>query len=644
MSVVPCRARVRTASIALAVALATICASAAQAAVPQSDTLLPATTKGYVSLAQAEEMQSRWNQTQWGQLLHDEIMRPFVDDLQKQMDDKLGLLAEKLGITRDDLDGVAAGELSLAVIERKDRPAALAITIDVTGRKVMVDKLMAAIEKRFAARKGRKSTVQVDGTTFTVFNIPPADANGAAQETVYFLKDDVLCGIDDRSEATAMLKRFAGAGKDNLQSVAAYAATMERCKKEAQDLAPELRWYAEPFGLIFAARTLRKAPRNSHDKDYAAIFQSQGFASIQGAGGYVNLLVDGGIEILHRTSIYAPPVPGKENDPLRWNLAMRMMQMSNTPWGPPPAWVPRMSASYSTINFEPTTVFDNLGTLVDAINGRKDIWKTTIEGWKSDPYGVHIDVRKEFVENLAGKLTVVTDFTTPITVNSERSLIAIEAKNEKGVFDALVKWMKGENYKRIKIGEVDAWESLPPETNNDELDLLSIQLGGSGAKPKEEKKHEKLLPNSAVCVAHNHLMITSDVDYLKDILAGFPQHERLATSYDFKQVVEVMNKVDPGAYSAWSFVRTDEELRPTYELIRQNKMPQSDTLLGKLLNNLLTTEAERKEGVTRKQRVDGSKLPSFEAVRRFFGPAGRSLRSYPDGWVLSGVFLNTEAE
>ena len=62
-----------------------------------------------------------------------------------------------------------------------------------------------------------------------------------------------------------MLKRFAGNATDNLKSVPAYTATMERCRREAGQLEPEARWFVEPFGFIFAARTLQKSngPRTS---------------------------------------------------------------------------------------------------------------------------------------------------------------------------------------------------------------------------------------------------------------------------------------------------------------------------------------------------------------------------------------------
>ena len=66
-------------------------------------------------------------------------------------------------------------------------------------------------------------------------------------------------------------------------------------------------------------------------------------------------------------------------------------------------------------------------------------------------------------------------------------------------------------------------------------------------------------------------MMASDIDYLREILEGFGQRERLASSADYQQVVEAMEQLAPGERSAWSFGRTDEELRPTFELIAPGK-------------------------------------------------------------------------
>jgi hypothetical protein len=104
-----------------------------------------------------------------------------------------------------------------------------------------------------------------------------------------------------------------------------------------------------------------------------------------------------------------------------------------------------------------------------------------------------------------------------------------------------------------------------------------------------------------------------------------------------------MSKLAPGERSAYHFGRTDEELRPTFDLIRAGKMPQSKSMLGKLLNKVLTTEDEKKQGVPRHQRVNGANLPEFEAVRRYFGPHAAVVRSDKDGWFVTSVLLNKEA-
>lgn len=624
-------------------------APAAALAGPPSDTILPRSTKGYVSVARPAEFEERWRQTQFGQMLDDEVMQPFVKDFRKQFEDKYHAFEDKLGLTLDDLDGVPAGEMSLAIIERQGEDAALAITIDVTDHQKQADGLLAAVEKRFAARGGKKETTDSGGTTLQVFTVP-ADAGSPPQVTVYFIQDNVLVGIDDRDEADAILKRFSGNAKDSLKSVAAYTAIVDRCDREAKDLKPEARWFVEPFGFILAARTLRESNGRRNDLDYVKIFSEQGFDAIQGAGGFVNQLVEGHVELLHRTAVYAPPVQGKESDPLRWNLSMRMLQLPNAHGFEPQPWVPRMSARYATVQLEVDDAFDNVGPLFDAIQEHDDAWKNTLEGWASDPYGPQVDVRKEFIENLGNRISIMTGYETPITTDSERSLFAIEATNEKALGAALEKWMSREpDVVRRDLGQWVVWERVPPNQAVEEP-LVDVPGGFSPVEPEaedqateEEEDRQRVLPNSAVTVALGHLMMASDIAFLQELLEGYSQRDRLGSSADYQQVLDALNHLAPGERSGWSFGRSDEEFRPTFELIRAGQMPESKTMLGKFLNNILTTESEREEHVLRKQRIDGSTLPSFEAVRRYFGPHGRVTRSDKDGWFITGAVLNKEA-
>jgi hypothetical protein len=617
-------------------------------AVPASDTILPKSTKAYVSVAQPVDTLKHWEQTQFGQMLDDSTMQPFAKHLKEQLEGKFSVVENKLGITWDDLQGVTGGELSLALLERPKRDAAMAITIDVTGHEEQADKLLATIEKKFTARGGTKKSVKKANTTLLVFDIPAANRKKKPQQTVYFIKDNTLCGVDDRAEAEAMLGRFSKKAGGNLRGVKAYTVTMERCRREARNLQPEIRWFVEPFGLMWAVRTLQESNQPRYGRDVPKILSEQGFDAIQGIGGFVNLMQDQHVEILHRTFVYAPPAKGKEKDSLRWNRGMRIMQLPNSTALVPQSWAPRMSASYSTVNVDIENAFDHVDSLFDALAGHEDAFQTTLEGMEKDPYGPQVNIRSEFVSHLGRRVTILTDYSTPITVKSERSLFAIEAANEAALAETLAKIMKKEpDVVRREFGEIEIWERVPPETGVKELaigapSLSPLQLD-EPEEPAQEKEQEHVLPNSAVCVALGQLMMASDIDFLRELLAGFGQREMLISSEDYKQVAGLMDRVAPGPRSGWSFARTDEAFRPTYELIRLGKMPEAESLLGKTLNEMFTTEVEKEEGVLRKQQIDGSLLPSFEMVRRYFGLAGRVLQSEDDGWLLSGVLLDKEA-
>ena len=414
---------------------------------PPSDTLLPKSTKGYVSVAHAKEFDDRWDKTQIGQMFNDDVMKAFVEDFSKQIREDFGAVERKLGLTYDDLKGVSAGEMSLSLIERKGQ-GGVARGNDrrhgprEAGRRDCSRRLKSGSPRgRAPSRRRRLATRRCMCSTFL------RKATRKAQQTVYFIKDNLLVGIDDQAEAEAIIKRFAGNATDNLKSLKAYQATMASCKREAGKLEPEARWFIDPFGLIFADRTLHEQT-SKREQDIAKILYDNGFNAIQGAGGFLNQLVDGHVEFLARTAVYAPAVAGKENDPLRWASSMRMMQLPNGPAVEPQSWAPRMWPSYVTLNMKLTDAFDNVGPLVDAIQDHEDAWKNSLEGWKNDPYGQQVDVRKEFIENMGNRVTVMSSYDTPISEDSERAIFAIEAKNEKALAKTLEKWMAKESERR----------------------------------------------------------------------------------------------------------------------------------------------------------------------------------------------------
>lgn len=623
-------------------ALSLICCLTARtdAAAP-SDTIMSASTRGFISVANAKQLQDNWNKTQMGHLVKDEAMKPFVEDLKRQIERKLSDTRTKLGITVEDLRDVASGEIGVGMVEQESTRAAMAITVDVTNNVPAAQKLLGKInEELVQRRKAKASKATAGGVEMTLFAIPPQNEKDIAREAVFFIHQDMLCASDSRAEAEAMVGRFAGSPGNRLADVKPYATTMGRCAAESDNLAPEVRWYVQPFGYARASRSMVSGEELAkRGKDYISILENQGFDAIEGMGGFVNLAAYGSFEVLHRTSVYAPAVT---DGPEKYKLAMRIMQFPNAEKMPPEAWIPRSLASYRTFNMDLQNAYEHVGSLFDAIAGYENAFNDAMSGLETDPYGPQINVQKEFIQHIGQRVSLFTDYELPITTKSERFMFMVELKNEAAIAATVEKYMKADpNAEQKEFQGKVVWEIKPAQEEIPELEI-DFEPAGVEVDAESEDLKSGAMSTSAVCVTDGHLLIASHLSFLEKMLAAKAKGDQLGDAPDFREVEVTLNQLLPGPVAARCFRRTDEAYRPTYELLRQGKMPESETLLGRLLNRLLTTPEDEEQGVLRKQKVDGRQLPPFEMVRRYFSPAGIVVRSLDDGWFVVGATLTKQ--
>jgi hypothetical protein len=621
----------------LGAAIVACFAEALSAAVP-SDTVMSSATRGFLSVADFKTTQEHWNATQLGQLVKDESMKPFIDDLKQQIERKMSGTRQKLGLTIEDLREVAAGEIGIGLVEQEKTRAALAVTVDVTGKGEAVKALLAKIDQEMTKRRATRANENSGDTALTIYKIPPQTKEDIARTAVFFVQQDLLCASDSRAEAEEMLHRIGGQGGQRLTDVKPYQITMQRCAAEAKEMKPEARWYVEPFGYARATRSLLSGEALAkRGKDYVSILENQGFDAIQGIGGYLNLSVDGSYELLHRTSVYAPPIPGEAN---KYKLAMQILNFPNAQDLKPEPWTPRKLASYRTFSCDLQNAFRHIDSLFDAMAGYENAFNDVIEGLEKDPYGPQVKVERDFVEHLGQRVSMLTDYDLPITTKSERFLVSIEVKDEKAVAATVEKFMKSDpNAQKRDFQGITVWEIMPPQEDVPELDIAIDPVAPKGGGHGGDQLKNTAMSTSAVCVTNGHLLIASHLTYLQQILANQKAGEKLADATDFNEVDAALNRLLQGPVAVRCFRRSDEAYRPSYELLRQGKMPEAETLLGRVLNRLLTPPEDEEEGILRKQKIDGRQLPPFEMVRRYFSPGGTVVRSLDDGWLVVGATL-----
>ncbi|MBN1588023.1 MAG: hypothetical protein JW888_00745 [Pirellulales bacterium] len=617
--------------------------------------LLPKSTKGVFLVTNVEYLTSQWEQTQLGQLMNDPAMEPFAKDLRRQFQDRFSRLRERLGLKLDDLRGVPSGEMDVAMIQPAKEQAAVALLVDVAGHLPQAKELLGKVSANLIAQGAKRSEDSVGSLMLIVFDVPESRDYPAGQVAYFLCEEDSLLGAADNMEVMkGIIRRKMGQGTpgDSLGDVPSFKHVMGRCQKHTGETKPQIRWFIDPLSYIECVRTVTPESKRRQGVTVLDVFRDQGFCAIQGIGGYIDFKV-GQYEILHRTSVYAPGPYVKAPEPYKDKVSMDMLTFPNSANYALPSFIPNDVATCTMFHWDILKAFDNFGPTFDELfgEGETGIWDDVLESLKEDEDGPQIDLRKELIQHLDHRVTVISDYVLPITTKSERLLFAIRIKPDKvqDVADGVKKMLKDDpTIRRRVLGNLEIWETVEQEQMK-LPDAPTIDLPNLAPKKKEtvikrerrfrgeaEDEEELLLPHAAVTVANGHLLIASHYDFLVDILERAKKSDLLADSPDYKTVDSAMRNLGARQDCLRAFSRTDEEYRPTYELIRMGKMPEAETMFGRMLNSLF---GPHKKGFVRKQQVDGSEMPDYDLVRGYLGPAGTFGKTEEDGWFVVGFML-----
>jgi hypothetical protein len=620
-------------------------------AVEPSENLLPSTTKGFVSTPNLEEAQTKLADTELGKMFADPLMQPFVEDLEKQIRSRMDKAGVRLGVTFDDLKGVDSGEVALAVVQpdTKDKTShATVLIIDVTGKAAAAKAMLEKVAANQASKRGVKSTAKAGNVELTTFTLPLKAAETIPEHVIYFLHNDQIVLTDDLTVAKGIAGRFGATPADSLAKLPAFEQAMTKNAKAAGEAKPNVRWFVEPFGYVEVSRAINGGKRK-RGRDLLKILANQGFNAVQGLGGNV-FFTTGSEEILHRTFIYAPAVVRKADDKSKdkWNLAMRMLEFKNSEEIAPPGWVPSDAATYITFHMDIKKAFHYSESLVDEYAGDKGVFKAMWENLAHDPAGPMIDIEKELVNHLGERVTLVSDVKIPVDLKSERLIVAVELLGPKSalvVAKTLEKAFKDDPSakKRDFQGHI-IWELMNDAAEEPEAFTVegvgpgAGKSGGGGDEKEEEAEEEDapILPNMAFTVVNGQLFVGTHVEFIEELIGKQKTIEPMLKSIDYVRVSDALARLGATKDSFRLFTKTDESYRGTYELVKQGKLPQAETLFAKLLNGML---GSGEKGEIRKQEIDGSKLPDFKHVQKYLGPAGSYVHSEEDGWFIVGVLL-----
>jgi len=641
--------------VAMALAAAVGQGAVLAAGFAASETVFPDTTRAWLSIPDPKGLRERFDRSPYGQMAADPAMKEFIDHLREQISKNGKKRLEKLGLTLEDLEKIPGGELAVAAIEAQPGRLCTVLIVDTTGKEAEAKSLVDRVSARLVERKAVPVAIAGAPPQLTAYQIPDDLEDHRVprgRRVAFALAGSALVVGDDAQQVGQAVAVLAQGRADSLASLPAFAGVMDPCGKSLSDKAAPIRWYVNPLGFAKAFRASNPPAEKRKGPDYVEILGRQGFDAVKAMGGLV-AFSEGPHAMRHHTMIYAPPLPGRAPQAAdSYDLAARMLRFPNAEGVTPPAWVPRDVAGWTALQWDFQAAFASAESLVDDVVGDKGVFDDVIASLKEDPDGPQIDVEKDLVACLGKRVSMITDHVEPIDTDSERLVIALEVVDEPRVAATIAKVMGADSdMRRIEIGGNPAWELIDHSMQIPKLEVETPGIAAPQAalEPKHDpddeahrrrarlrEKEEKLLPHSAVTVAKGHLFIASHRDILERVVLNPGGVDGLAAAADHAAAIAEIERLLPGSAAIRSFVREEEAVRPTYELLRQGSMPKSKSVFGQLLNGAL---GDGKPGAVREQRLDGSSLPEFEKVRQYFGTAALGMQSRPDGWYLTGLAL-----
>ena len=622
---------------------------------PPSETIFPDTTRAWLSIPDIRGLEERFDRSSYGQLVADPLMKAFVDAFREQLSKNGRQRLAKLGLTLEDLGKVPGGEVAAAAIEAQPGILSTVLLVDTTGHEAEAKELVETIGRRLLERKATRVTIANAPPQLTVYQLPAEEAAGGVaaprdRRVAFAQTPTALVVGDDALQVGQAFAILSQGRKDSLATNASFTAAMARCGKEVPTAAAPVRWFVDPLGFAKAYQASNPPREKRKGPDFVAILGRQGFDAVKGIGGLV-AFDHGGHTLRHHTLVHAPALPGREPFGLeRFDLAARMLRFPDAAAVAPAAWVPRELAGWTALRWDMQTAFRSIETLFDDVVGEKGTFADVVASLKEDKDGPQIDLQRDMIDCLGQQVVLLSHHVHPIDTDSERIVIAIEAVDAEKVAATVRKTMSADSdMQRVEIAGHEVWELIDRSAALPQLEIETP--GGAVAhadrhvgdddsahrrRQKLREKEEKLLPHSAVTVAHGHLLIASHRDILERVLVAPGGADALAAAADYKAAAAELGRLLPGKAALRSFGREDETIRPTYELLRQGSMPKSKSVFGQLLNGML---GDGKPGSVREQKIDGSQLPEFDAVRRYFGTTCLGMESTTEGWYLVGATL-----
>jgi hypothetical protein len=595
--------------------------------------LLPDNTQAVVWIRNADELAARWNRTELARLAEDPVIRPFFNDQREAIEKRFTEAGWRLTVRPEDIAQFSEGQIALGWLELPEtrKPYALAMIVDVADDAPTNQHMLSILDQEMTKRGAAKAQLQHEGVSIVRYTSPKRTGQLLSDTAFYAVTAGQLLVTDDEPLIKRMISRVAGkpVGRTLTEDAAFIQGRQELNISEHG----QIEYFVRPLGI---ARVLRAigGKRSKSSADLLVVLQNQGFAAIKCVCGEV-MLGEELVDMEHRGYVLADrPLPKSAG-------ILDFPNKAEDGWRNIPSFVGDNISSYLVTYWNSQEAFWRAEGLVDELAGTQGVFEELIKGIKMDPSGPRIDIREEVLPRLTNDVFAITDNKPgPVELDSRRNLIALRITDTPAIKRLLDRALTNDpDARAVEVEGVGVW--VVDNRRDQDIDPLAGEFGEFGAPPaRGAGKDEHWLNNWAIAAHDGYLMFASHVEMIENAIRQSKQSRNspLASEVDYLRVVNAIDREfgeKPG--SLWQIARNSLAYRVQYELFREGKLRDSQSMIANLLDNLLKDDPEIKQKVP---KIDGTNLPPFETIAPFLQPGGLMVRSTDSGWEFGGLLLS----
>lgn len=590
--------RIRAASLLIGSCVAVTVARSQDAERLTAPQLFPEKTLAYFRIDDVKQLKADLDRSSLGKLGNDEQLKPIFSEFYGTLVRSTEQLQEVIGLNLDELLSIPSGEMAMALLPNDrgqaniDRSSnedgervsvrvngpAIAMLLDAGDEISSVQVILARMEEQIDNNMVHEEK-NLDRLVLHRYQNP----NRRNQQFAYFIDDGVIVATSDADYIEQLGAHWLGQsdGK-SLADNRKFTSLMSRCVG-ADGERPQVSFYADPMEIV---RQL--VPRNAATSMTLAMLPALGLDGIEAVGG---------------SWIVAPPdfdsishMHLSLSSPRRAVLALLRPKSGSTA---PESWVPDSVAGYSTINWDLASTLQAIERLYNQFRGPEALEK---EVFARIDDRLEIEFRKEVLDNLEGRLTILQGFVRPVTINSGSNVYAIRLKNP-------------ESFKSNVLPKVLAQVSDRTEVKDEVFGKLRVQVFEVGRGVPEGS----VIRQPEICVAMiDDYVVIADSKYmmrqLADCLNG--SSPALKDSIEYQLISErISAQLQKKECSAISFARPEESLQLFYELARDPK------------NRERLRQVADRNGFFKAllAALDNHELPPFSVIQKYLAPGGGFL-------------------